>query len=528
MLLTALLILIISLMALFSMDAHAHGIILYEGGTPTQASSLVRRFVREAQAPSPAPAPGSVPKDAQVTSVTKQKLPGRGYQYVTTYRVRRPVQPAPPGTATRRAAAGAAAGAAVGVAGAAAGAAIATDAVGRAVGQAANSVESALAHATHPGMTISPTEERLYTYVLRGSTADLFTLVMNFGRPPSAQASALLQFNLLVDTGSSEVWVASTDCQGGLCQGHPMYNPAVSTSKPVIKEPKRKSITYGSGTVSFVRDVEDDVIVQGTGISGSLAVRHRFCLVSDVSGTDLFTASANLTRKDGIIGFAPTKSNIAYVMYQSGLITSPTWSFHMRGPRQVTPGSAGGHVVFGGFSREHMKSPPVFVNAERGPNWYLPLDNVTIQDTKWHFFRSNKPKGDFRGNAKRVWVDSGVNALIVPSAYIHYSIHVSMGFQQVPGTADTWRVKCSRLSKVPLLQIHLPGIILSLNGNDITYDAGGGWCNSWLRKPKTDSPDPSWVLGSPVLHAYASIWRLNTDGGPISIGFAPAAGGDDD
>ncbi|RKP14436.1 aspartic peptidase domain-containing protein [Piptocephalis cylindrospora] len=522
MILNALLLLTLTVMAMLITEARSDEMVLYAGApTPSPTASLVRRFYR--QAPAPAPAPTSAPPPgSQVTAMTKKAIPGGGTRYVTTYRIRRPA-PANPVTTTAMATgaiAGVAAGAAVTAAGQVAGAA----------GQAAQQVSqaSAMVHGDHPVMSVSPTGERLYTYALRGSAADLFTLVMNFGRPRSAQASALLQFNVLVDTGSSEIWVASTDCKGGLCDGHPMYNPSESSANPQIMEPKRKSITYGSGTVSFVRDVTDDVIIQTTGLSASIAVRHRFCLVSDVSGTDLFTSSANLTRKDGIIGFAPTKSNIAYVMYQSGLITSPTWSFHMRGPRRVQPGSAGGHVVFGGSSPQHMTQAPVHVKAELGPNWYLPLVNVTIQDAKRHIIRSNAPKGDFRGRAQRVWVDSGVNALITPSALIFHNLHISLGFQPVPTAPDTWRVKCSRLSKIPFLQIHLEGIILSLNGKDITYDAGGGWCNSWLRKPKTDNPDPSWVLGSPVLHAYASVWKLDTNGGPISIGFAPAAGGDDE
>lgn len=65
----------------------------------------------------------------------------------------------------------------------------------------------------------------------------------------SLTSSCLAQtFNVILDTGSSDLWVASSACATGCGQGTPKYNSGSSSS--FSNQKQAVSITYGSGAVA--------------------------------------------------------------------------------------------------------------------------------------------------------------------------------------------------------------------------------------------------------------------------------------
>ena len=102
------------------------------------------------------------------------------------------------------------------------------------------------------------------------------------GTPPEA-------FNVILDTGSADMWLASITCHQG-CTDIPTFDPSSSSS--FKNESETFSVTYGSGQAEGLL-VEDTVQIAGFSVS-----KQKFGLVDSVS--------ANLLQKpvSGLLGLS--------------------------------------------------------------------------------------------------------------------------------------------------------------------------------------------------------------------------------
>jgi len=106
---------------------------------------------------------------------------------------------------------------------------------------------------------------------------------------PISMGNPAQTFNVIFDTGSSNLWVPGKACSG--CGSHPLYDHAKSSeykaNGTVFK------IQYGSGPVSGVFS-QDSVTVGGLKVAG-----QTFAEVADVSGLGL---AYSIGKFDGILG----------------------------------------------------------------------------------------------------------------------------------------------------------------------------------------------------------------------------------
>lgn len=78
-----------------------------------------------------------------------------------------------------------------------------------------------------------------------------YAVPVSFGTPPQ-------DYDILFDTGSSDLWVWGTQCQSELCQALPGYDAAKSSSHAEAQYPHPLLVSYvdGSGASgNFTRDV---------------------------------------------------------------------------------------------------------------------------------------------------------------------------------------------------------------------------------------------------------------------------------
>lgn len=138
---------------------------------------------------------------------------------------------------------------------------------------------------------------------------------VNIGTPPQS-------FLLIVDTGSSDLWVTGTSCETATCRATTPFNPSDSSSYQTNNE--QFSITYGSGTAS-------GIIAQDTVSMGGFTVNGQGLAVVNSTSANLITAPISGLMGLGFRALAQTAST----PFWQTLATSGSWDqqemgFYMR------------------------------------------------------------------------------------------------------------------------------------------------------------------------------------------------------
>lgn len=139
---------------------------------------------------------------------------------------------------------------------------------------------------------------------------------ISLGTPPQ-------KFEVIFDTGSSNLWVASSSCDSS-CGRHAKYNSAKSST--YVANGTAFNIMYGSGPVSGYESI-DTLVTGGITVTG-----QEFAQVTDASGLG---AAYKLGKFDGILGLAwPTISVDGVVpvfqnMVSQKMVANAEFSFYL-------------------------------------------------------------------------------------------------------------------------------------------------------------------------------------------------------
>ncbi|PWN25915.1 acid protease [Jaminaea rosea] len=176
-------------------------------------------------------------------------------------------------------------------------------------------------------------------------------------------------FNLLVDSGSADTWVASTMCTN-CSNSHKKLGKSTSSSFKGIRPQKNFSITYGTGDVAG--HLGNDTLTIGK----YKLPNHTFGLATDES-EDFSDSSVPF---DGLMGLA--KVSLASTktptpidsLYSTGQVKQPVMAYHLG---RAADGKNNGAVTFGGvdatlFSGSLTELP----NVSNQGFWEVNLDSV--------------------------------------------------------------------------------------------------------------------------------------------------------
>ncbi|KAK9803189.1 hypothetical protein WJX72_012429 [[Myrmecia] bisecta] len=186
---------------------------------------------------------------------------------------------------------------------------------------------------------------------------------IGLGTPPQ-------EFEVIFDTGSSNLWVPSSQCSflQIACDLHNKYYADNSaTYKPNGTE---FAIQYGSGSLSgfFSRDVLT---------LGTLQVKDQTFAEATAEPGLAFVAA----KFDGILGLG--FPNIAVggatppftKMIEQGLVKEPVFSFWLN---RDTEGDQGGELVLGGMDPAHFKGEHSWAPMTRVGYWQIAMDGFSI------------------------------------------------------------------------------------------------------------------------------------------------------
>ncbi|XP_040278134.1 gastricsin-like [Bufo bufo] len=308
---------------------------------------------------------------------------------------------------------------------------------------------------------------------------------ISIGTPPQ-------NFLVLFDTGSSNLWVPSVNCQSSACSNHHLFNP--SQSSTYTTNGQQFTMSYGSGSVSGVFGY-DTVSVQGLTITN-----QEVGLTYSESGSSFY-----YSQFDGIFGMAyPAMSaggatTAMQGMLQQNLLNNPIFSVYMS--------SQSGEVIFGGVDNSLYSGQILWAPVTQEVYWQIGIDEFSIngQATGWC------------SQGCQAIVDTGTSQLTVPQQYMG-SLLQYLGAQQ--GGNGQFLVNCNNVQ-------NLPPITFTINGNQFPIPPSeyiiqnNGYCTVDVEETYLPSQNgqPLWILGDVFLRQYYSVYDMSNN----RVGFAQAA-----
>ncbi|XP_026771141.3 pepsin A-like [Pangasianodon hypophthalmus] len=302
--------------------------------------------------------------------------------------------------------------------------------------------------------------------------------VISIGTPPQS-------FQVIFDTGSSNLWVPSVYCSSTACNNHARFNPQKSSTFQATNQPL--SIQYGTGSMTGFLGY-DTVSV------GGIQVPHQIFGLSQTEAPFMAHIKA-----DGILGLAYPQlaaSNAEPVfdnMVQQGLVQD-YFSVYLSSNSQ-----SGSEVIFGGYNPKHYTGSLVWIPLSSETYWQITMDSVTI----------NGQVVACSGGCQAI-VDTGTSLISGPSSDIS-NINSWVGATVSNGDA---LVNCNNIGTMPV-------VTFNINGNAFTLPASAYTRQSYYYGCRTGfSPSSSslWILGDVFIRQYYTVFNRANN----SVGLAKA------
>jgi len=307
-------------------------------------------------------------------------------------------------------------------------------------------------------------------------------------------------FNVIFDTGSSNLWVPSKTC--------PIWELACRTHN---RYDSSKSSTYKANGTDFE-------IHYGSGsMSGFLSTDT--CCISEVCVTDQTFAEAThepglsfiAAKFDGILGMGFPQISVGGVipvfnnMIDQGVVDAPVFSFWLnRDPSQ----DLGGELILGGSDPMFYEGNMTYIPVQREGYWEISMDGM----------ESDTNTVGCDGGCTAI-VDTGSSLMVGPTKETDAINKMIGGVELVPGTGQ-YQVICSEIPDMPNIDLILGGKKFTLTGEDYVLQItqlGQTQCISGFMG--MDLPmGPWWILGDVFIGRFYSEFDM----GNSRVGLADA------
>jgi saccharopepsin len=185
------------------------------------------------------------------------------------------------------------------------------------------------------------------------------------GTPPQ-------EFKVVLDTGSSNLWVPSSECGSIACYLHNKYDSSASST--YHKNGSTFEIRYGSGSLS-------GFVSRDTLRIGDLTVEKQDFAEATAEPGLAFAFG----RFDGILGLGYDTISVNkivppfYNMVNRGLLDEPVFAFYLSDTGADNGGDSS-EVVFGGVDKDHYTGKMTKLPLRRKAYWEVSFDRITFGD----------------------------------------------------------------------------------------------------------------------------------------------------
>ena len=292
------------------------------------------------------------------------------------------------------------------------------------------------------------------------------------------------------DTGSSNLWIPSSECSSIACFLHTKYdNSASSTYK---KNGSEFEITYGSGSLSGF--VSNDVVR-----IGSLEIKGQdFAEATNEPGL-----AFAFGRFDGILGLAYDTISVNHIvppfynLMKQGLIDEPIFGFYLSDSEE------GSEMILGGISEAHYTGKMTRIPLRRKAYWEVEFDAITYGDET----------ADFENTG--VILDTGTSLITLPSDLAEL-LNKEIGAKK--GWTGQYTIDCAKRDGLESMTFTLQGYNFTISPYDYILEVQGS-CVSAITALDIPAPaGPLAILGDAFLRRYYTVYDLKTN----SVGIAKA------
>ncbi|GBC04075.1 hypothetical protein RclHR1_00550020 [Rhizophagus clarus] len=305
-------------------------------------------------------------------------------------------------------------------------------------------------------------------------------------------------FNILMDTGSSDLFVPNTNCTSPACRNHNSFD--VKKSKTFKKEGNPWNVTFGTGSASGVTGIDNVKI-------GAFTAENMIFGLTDNLSDDFINLES-----DGILGMAFDRLNtldnqaptlITTLINQKKI--NPLFSFHLS---RISNFNDQGTLTIGGVDNTKFQGKITFnpviktsiVNAIAF--WLINVDDASV----------NKKSLNFKG--RNAIIDTGTSTIILPdndAAKIH---------SQIPGAvldtnANMFVIPCNTTSTVAF---KFGGVDFNINPKDLLLGPvdGQNCVSAIVPGFNFDGKNLTWLVGVPFLKNVYSVFKVDNP----AVGFA--------
>jgi cathepsin D len=257
---------------------------------------------------------------------------------------------------------------------------------------------------------------------------------ITLGTPPQT-------FNVVFDTGSSNLWIPSSKCTplDLACKNHNKYTATASSTYK--KNGTTFAIQYGTGAVSGF--LSEDVLNFG----GLEVTGQTFGEATNEPGIVFVVA-----KFDGILGMAYVSisvDNVTPVWYNiisQGLVSQQVFSFWLSQDSTETPG---GELTLGGVDSTRYTGDFSYAPLTNETYWEFSVDDFALGGTSL---------GWCSGSPCSAICDSGTSLIVGPSKLVN-ALNRKLG--AIVENGEGIFLSCDVISK-------LPNIDITINGKDFT------------------------------------------------------------
>ncbi|TGJ81865.1 hypothetical protein E0Z10_g6883 [Xylaria hypoxylon] len=308
---------------------------------------------------------------------------------------------------------------------------------------------------------------------------------ISIGTPPQ-------DFKVILDTGSSNLWVPSQSCGSIACFLHSKYDS--SSSSTYKKNGTEFEIRYGSGSLSgFVS--QDDVTVGDLKIKG-----QDFAEATNEPGL-----AFAFGRFDGILGLGFDRLSVNgivppfYQLINQKLIDEPVFAFYLNSES----GSDDSEVVFGGVDPDHYTGKITEIPLRRKAYWEVDLDSISFGDESAELENTG------------VILDTGTSLIALPTDLAEL-LNKEMGAKK--GYNGQYSIDCSARDSLPDISFKLSGYDFSITAYDYILEVSGSCISTFMGMDFPAPVGPLAILGDAFLRKWYSIY----DVGKGTVGLAKA------